>query len=201
VDDEPEVLEAISHLVKPIEAEVRTFSRADAFLSNFQDEGPGCLILDVRLPNMSGMELQSRLAEIGCKIPIIIVTGHADIRMAVEAVKKGALNFLEKPFRPQELFEEIQKALRSDTERWQRHDEEQSLEKKLGLLKSGEREVLDRIMEGKTNEEIARELDLSVRGVEARRAKAMRTLRVDSKSELMRMLRSPASCPAPKFSE
>jgi two-component system, LuxR family, response regulator FixJ len=189
VDDEPEVLEAISHLVKPIEAEVKTYSRADDFLSDFQGDGPGCLVLDVRLPGMSGMELQERLIQARCQMPIIIISGHADIRMAVDAVKAGAVNFLEKPFRPQELFEEIQKTLRSDIERWQHRDEEQSLERKLAVLKAGEREVLDLIMQGKTNEEIARELQLSVRGVEARRAKAMRTLRVDSKSELVRLLR------------
>jgi RNA polymerase sigma factor (sigma-70 family) len=193
VDDEPEVLEAVSHLVKPIEATVKTYARADQFLVEFKDEGPSCLILDVRMPVMSGIELQKRLAESGCRLPIIIVTGHADVRMAVDAVKAGAVNFLEKPFRPQELFEEIQKTIRADIEAWQRRDEEQNLERKLATLKVGEREVLDLIMQGKTNEEIAKELQLSVRGVEARRAKAMKTLRVDSKSELMRMLRGPAS--------
>jgi RNA polymerase sigma factor (sigma-70 family) len=198
VDDEPEVLEAVSHLVKPIEAEVKTYARADQFLSEFKDEGPGCLILDVRMPVMSGIELQNRLVESGCRLPIIIVTGHADVRMAVDAVKAGAVNFLEKPFRPQELFEEIQKTIRADIDAWQRRDEEQNLERKLAALKAGEREVLDLIMQGKTNEEIAKELELSVRGVEARRAKAMKTLRVDSKSELMRMLRGPASRFSPK---
>jgi RNA polymerase sigma factor (sigma-70 family) len=118
--------------------------------------------------------------------------------MAVDAVKAGAVNFLEKPFRPQELFEEIQKTIRADIDAWQRRDEEQNLERKLAALKAGEREVLDLIMQGKTNEEIAKELELSVRGVEARRAKAMKTLRVDSKSELMRMLRGPASRFSPK---
>lgn len=199
VDDEPEVLEAIAHLVKPIEAKVETFSRADDFLSDFHDDGPGCLVLDVRMPGMSGMELQTRLARAGSQIPIIIVTGHADIRMAVDAVKSGAASFLEKPFRPQELFEEIQKTLRADIEAWQRREEEQSLERKLALLKAGERAVLDLIRDGKTNEEIAEELQLSIRGVEARRAKAMETLRVDSKTELIRLLRisSPRKSPKP----
>jgi two-component system, LuxR family, response regulator FixJ len=190
VDDEPQVLEAISHLVEPIEAEVRSFSNGNDFLCNFADDGPGCLVLDARLPGMSGMEIQSRLAESGCQIPIIIVTGHADVRMAVDAVRAGAVNFLEKPFRPQELFEEIQKALRADIESWKHRDEEQSLERKLAMLKAGEREVLDLIVQGKTNEEIAQELALSVRGVEARRAKAMKVLHVSSKSELLRLMRS-----------
>jgi FixJ family two-component response regulator len=142
------------------------------------------------MPGMSGLELQSRLAQAGSQIPIIIVTGHADVRMAVDAVKAGATNFFEKPFRPQELFDEIQKTLRKDVENWRRRDEEQNVERKLSMLKVGEREVVDLIMDGKTNEEIASELQLSVRGVEARRAKAMRTLRVDSKAELVQLLRS-----------
>ncbi len=189
VDDEPEVLEAVAHLVKPIEAEVRTFSRADDFLNDFADDGPACLVLDVRLPGMSGMELQARMNQAGIPIPILIVTGHADIRMAVEAVKAGAVNFLEKPFRPQELFEEIQKSLRLDIERWKRHVEVQNVERKLAVVTPREREVLDLIAQGKNNDEIAQELQISVRGVEAQRAKAMRTLRIDSKSELMQLLR------------
>jgi FixJ family two-component response regulator len=196
VDDEPQVLEAISHLVKPIEAEVRTFSHADHFLAGFADAGPGCLVLDVRLPGMSGMELQSRLAQAGCHIPIIMLTGHADIRMAVDSVKRGAVNFLEKPFRPQELFEEIQTALRADVENWKRRDEEQSLERKLAQLTPGERAVLERIAQAKTNDEIAAELELSVRGVEARRAKAMKTLAINSKSELLQLLRGDLPCRA-----
>jgi two-component system, LuxR family, response regulator FixJ len=189
VDDEPQVLEAISHLIKPFGMEVKKFSRADDFLSSFQYEGPACLVLDVRMPGMSGMELLSRLSQMNCKIPVIFITGHADVQMAVDAVKSGAVNFLEKPFLPQELFDEIQKALRADIEAWQRRADEYNIEKKLALLKAGEREVLDLIREGKTNEEIAKDLNLSVRGVEARRAKAMKTLRVDSKTELLQMLR------------
>ena len=190
VDDDPQVLEAIAHLVEPFGVQVETFCRADDFLRNYRADGPACLVLDVRMPGMSGLELQSKLVQAGRRIPIIIVTGHADIRMAVDTMKTGAANFLEKPFRPQELFDEIQKALRADEETWKHRDQEQSIERKLALLKSGEREVLKLIVNGKTNEEIAEELQLSVRGVEARRAKAMRTLRVDSKTELLQLLRT-----------
>lgn len=189
VDDEPQVLEAIAHLVQPIGAEVKTYSRADEFLSDFKDDGPGCLVLDVRMPGMSGLELQARLKENGCDMPLVIVTGHADVRMAVDAVKAGAAGFLEKPFRPQELFDQIQKSLRADAEAWRSREEGQNVERKLRHLKAGEREVLALIAKGKTNEQIAEELHLSVRGVEARRAKAMKTLRVDSKAELLRVLR------------
>jgi two-component system, LuxR family, response regulator FixJ len=193
VDHEPQVLRSITLLVKPIGAKIRTFTRADNFLNNFHYEGPGCLVLDVFLPDMSGMELQSRLTQAKCQIPIIIITGHADIRMAVDAMKAGAVNFFEKPFRPQDLFKEIQKSLRNDIEVWKRIEEVQSLERKLAILKTGEREVLHLIQEGKTNREIAQELQLSVRGVETRRAKAMKTLRIDSKAELMKFMRISSS--------
>ena len=189
VDDESQVLDEITHLVEPIGANVETFSRADDFLSKFLNDGPACLVLDVRMPGMSGLELQARLTQAGCQIPIIIVSSHADVRMAVEAMKAGAADFLEKPFRPQELFDGIQKLLRMDIESWQHREEKQSIEQKLVFLKAGEREVLNLIMEGNTNEKIAKKLKLSIRGVEARRAKAMKTLRVDSKTELMQLLR------------
>jgi two-component system, LuxR family, response regulator FixJ len=192
VDEERQVHEAITRLVKPIGADVKTFSGADDFLSDFHDDGPACLILAVRIPGMSGLELQSRLVEAGCQIPVIFVTGDADIRMAVDAMKAGAAHFFEKPFRPQELFEEIQKSLRTSVEAWHRRDEQQGIASKVALLKRGEREVLDLILQGKTNNKIARELQLSVRGVEARRAKVMKTLRVESKSGLIRLLRIPA---------
>jgi two-component system, LuxR family, response regulator FixJ len=194
VGHEPQVLQSITLLVKPIGAKIRTFTRADKFLNSFHYEGPGCLVLDVFLPGMSGMELQMRLTQAKCQIPIIIIAGHADIRMAVDAMKAGAVNFLEKPFRPQELFEEIQKSLRTDIEVWKCSKEVQCLERKLAILKTGEREVLKLIQEGKTNKEIAQELQLSIRGVEARRAKAMKTLRIDSKTELMKFMRISSSC-------
>lgn len=189
IDDEPDVLETVAALVRPIGAGVETFATAEDFLSSFQHDGPSCLVLDVRLPGMSGLELQKRLSRAACTMPVIIITGYADVRMALDAIQGGAANFFEKPFRMQELFDQIQKSLREDSEWWRRHDEEQGVERRFSLLKAGERAVLERVAEGKTNEEIAGELELSVRGVEARRAKAMKALRVDSKAELMRLLR------------
>jgi FixJ family two-component response regulator len=189
IDDEPDVLDTVGALVRPIGADLRTFSSAEDFLSAFQHDGPSCLLLDVRLPGMSGLELQKKLVQADCTIPIIIMTGYADVRMALDAIRGGAVNFFEKPFRMQELFDQIQRSLRDENEWWRRNDEEQSVERRLALLKAGERAVLDHLAEGKTNEEIARDLQLSVRGVEARRAKAMKTLRVDSKTDLMQLLR------------
>jgi two-component system, LuxR family, response regulator FixJ len=189
VDDDPLVLDTIAELVKPIGGRVEIFTRAEDFLDNYQADGPGCLVLDVRMPGMSGLELQSQLIEAGRQIPIIFVTGYADVRMAVDALKAGAINIFEKPFRPQELFDEIQIAIRMDEETWKQRDEEKNIEQKLTLLKPGEHDVIKLIVEGKTNAEIAADLQLSVRGVEVRRAKAMKTLRVDSKAELLRLMR------------
>jgi FixJ family two-component response regulator len=189
IDDEPDILDTIAALVRPIGANLQTFATAEEFLSSFQYDGPSCLLLDVRLPGMSGLELQNSLAQADCTMPVIIMTGYADVRMALDAIRGGAVNFFEKPFRMQELFDQIQKSLHDDREWWRRHDEEQGVERRFSSLKAGERAVLDLVAEGKTNEEIASELQLSVRGVEARRAKAMKTLRVDSKTELMRLLR------------
>jgi two-component system, LuxR family, response regulator FixJ len=189
VDRELQTLEAITQLINPLEAEVFTYSRVEDFLREFDYKGPACLVLDVRLPDMSGLVLQSKLAQAGCKIPVIIITGDADVRMAVDAMKAGAVNFFEKPFRPHDLFEQIQKTLRADIEIWQRIAEEQSIERKLETLDRRQREVLDLVAAGMSNEEIAQKLHLSVRGIEARRAKAMKILRVDSKSELLELLR------------
>jgi len=175
--------------VKPTAARVMAFQSADDFLKTFKPTGPSCLVLDVRMPGMSGLELQTRLAQSGVGIPIIIVTGHADIKMAVDSVKSGALNFLEKPFRPQELFDEVQRAIRIDQNAWRRREEEKSVAAKLAMLKPGERAVLDLIINGKGNTEIAQQLQMSIRGVEARRAKAMKKLGVSTKQELVQLLR------------
>jgi FixJ family two-component response regulator len=189
VDDEAQILDLIAYLVRPIEANVVVFSRADDFLANFRYEGPACLVLDIRMPGMSGLELQAKLVQANCRIPVVFITGYADVKMAVDALKSGARSFFEKPFRPQELFDEIQKILRAEIDSWNRREAEQNVRRRLDFLTAGEREVLNLIAAGNTNEEVAEKLQLSVRGVEARRAKAMKTLRGDSKAELMTLLK------------
>jgi FixJ family two-component response regulator len=188
VDDDPVILKSIARLVEPTGIKVKTFSRVDDFLDRYKADGPGCLVLDMWMPGMSGRKLQSLLAERDHNIPIIFVTDNANVRMAVDALKAGAVNFFEKPYPPQELFEEIQSAIRADIEAWEHREEEQKIEDKLALLKIGEREVMELIMKGNSNKEIAKILQLSVRGVEARRAKAKKTLHIHSKSELRQLL-------------
>ena len=123
VDDDLAILRLLTELVKAMGLEVNAHESAEEFLETYKASGPGCLVLDVRVRGMSGMELQRELAAAGSTLPIVFITGHADVRMAVEAMERGAFGFLEKPFRPQELCEKIQSAVRLDVEAWRRREE------------------------------------------------------------------------------
>ena len=124
VDDDPAILRVLAELVKALKLDVEAHPSAEEFLESYSASGPACLVLDVRVPGMSGMELQRHLTAAGNTLPIIFITGYADVRMAVEAMERGAFGFLEKPFRAQELCEKIQSAVRSDVETWQRREEQ-----------------------------------------------------------------------------
>ena len=126
VDDDPAVVRLLAALVEAIGLHVEAYQSAEEFLEAYQACGPGCLVLDVRVPGMSGMELQRQLTAAGNTLPIVFVTGHADVRMAVEAMERGAFGFLEKPFRPQELCDKIQIAVRLDMEAWRCREEQGS---------------------------------------------------------------------------
>ena len=134
VDDDPAIIRLLTELVKAIGLNVEAYESAEEFLEAYQASGPGCLVLDVRVPGMSGMELQKQLTAAGSTLPIIFITGHADVRMAVEAMERGAFGFLEKPFRPQELCEKIQSAVRLDVEAWRRREEQESADRRLAQL-------------------------------------------------------------------
>ena len=188
VDDDPAVIRLLAELAKALDLPVEAYQSADAFLAAYRASGPGCLVLDVRVPGMSGMELQKRLTAAGNALPIIFITGHADVRMAVEAMERGAFGFLEKPFRPQELCDKIQSAVRLDVEAWQRRKKQERAAAQLALLTPAERKVADRVIAGQTNKMIAQELGLSTRTVEAHRASLMRRLRTKSRTELVRIV-------------
>jgi FixJ family two-component response regulator len=141
------------------------------------------------MPGMNGLELQKELGRQGATLPIILITGHADVRMAVEAMKAGAFEFLEKPFRMQVLCEKIQAAVKFDKETWRQRKQRESAESRLGSLTPAERQVLERVVDGKTNKDIAAELDLSLRAVEDRRARMMKRLQVKSRAELLKLLK------------
>jgi FixJ family two-component response regulator len=197
VDDDPAVTRLLADLVKAIGLEVAAYRSAEEFLEACQPSGPGCLVLDVRVPGMSGMELQKQLTAAGSTLPIIFVTGHADVRMAVEAMERGAFGFLEKPFRPQELCEKIAAAVRLDSEAWRRREEQQAAAGRLAQLTPAQRKVADRVVAGKTNKMIAQELGLSIRTVEAHRAGLMQRLGIGSRTELVGLMAAVrGECPA-----
>ena len=149
---------------------------------------PGCLVLDVRMPGISGLELQQRLTDMESTLPIIFVTAHGDIPMAVEAVKAGAVDFIQKPFRDQELLDKIQRALEQNRGRRETRTDRQAIESRLAELTPREREVLELVVVGKANKVIAAELGISQRTVEIHRARVMQKMHADSLSELVRMV-------------
>lgn len=187
VDDDPAILGALTDLIELIDLRPETYDSAAAFLEAYEPRGPACLVLDIRMPGMSGLELQKKLNDSGATLPIIVITGHGDIRMAVEAMSAGAFNFLEKPFRTQELCDNIQDAVRLDEEAWGKRQQRQEADKRISSLTAAERTVMDQVVAGKTNKMIAEELGLSVRAIEDRRARMMRKLRVRSRADLLEL--------------
>lgn len=185
VDDDLSVTQTIAELVEMMGYEPRVYPSARAFLDGYQRTGPACLVLDVRMPGMSGLELQKRLAAGQGGLPVIIITGHGDVRMAVQAIQAGAAEFLEKPFRTQELSDAITTAIRRDLAAWQRRLHTARVAEQLDRLTAAEREVMELILAGKTNHMMAVELKLSVRAIEDRRSRMMRKLGLRSRAELI----------------
>lgn len=185
VDDDPGVRDSIRELVESVGLHAESYASAQAFLEEFQAERPGCLVLDVRMAKMSGLMLQEELNEKGARIPIIMITGHADVPMAVHALKAGAVDFVQKPYRNQMLLDSINNALTMDTNARSSHEETRLRERRLATLTGREREVLDELLAGNASKEIARALGISPRTVEAHRHNMLRKLGVGSVKELM----------------
>ncbi len=192
VDDDPMIVAALKELVGLLGLNCASYRSAAEFLESYRPTGPGCLVLDVRMPGMSGLELQKELTARGIDLPTIIITGFADVRIAVEAMKAGAVEFLEKPFRTQELCDHIQRAVKLDVANWQQRQERAKVQRHLSALTRAEKQVLALILAGKTNRLMAGELDLSVRTIEDRRARLMRKLGVRSRAELIELMRTDA---------
>lgn len=188
VDDDNEVREAIGLLMDSVGLASERYDSAWAYLACFDPARPGCLVLDVRMRHMSGLELQERLAEEPIHPPIIIITGHGDVPMAVRAVKNGAVDFIEKPFNDQALLDAVHRALDIDAEQRGHAEEISDINERLERLTKREREVLEQIIDGKRNKVIAVDLGISQSTVEAHRAKVMEKLEARSLSELMRMM-------------
>lgn len=188
VEDDPAVRETLTDLVTGISLQVECFSSAEEFLDSYDLLQPGCLVLDVRMPGMNGIELQEKLVAEKCLLPIIVITGHGDVPMTVRAMKQGAFDFFEKPYRPSQLLESITKAIQLDASQRQKQLKRREIETMLQRLTTEERDVLRGIVAGRTNEAIAELLDVSLRTVQYRRASLMKKLDVESKSDLLDML-------------
>ena len=187
VDDDQAMRNSLKWLIESVGMNVETFASADAFIRNYYPGRAGCLLLDVRMPGMSGLELQEHFLEHQIRIPIIIITGHGDVPMAVRAMKAGAVDFIEKPFNDELLLESIRNALNRDAE--QRHLQAQRSEiaSRLAHLTSREHQVMEMVTDGRSNKEIALELNVSAKTVEAHRARVMEKMQANSLADLVKM--------------
>jgi two-component system response regulator FixJ len=187
IDDDEAVRESLGFLLRTAKFDVHTYDSAVAFLSALPDAGAGCIITDVRMPEMSGIDLLRRLKELGVNTPVIVITGHGDVPLAVEAMKIGAVDFLEKPFDDDALLTSVRAALgRAEQER-HRDSERSEMQERLATLSAREREVLDGLVAGLPNKTIAYDLGISPRTVEIYRANVMTKMKAASLSELVRM--------------
>jgi FixJ family two-component response regulator len=166
----------------------QTYSSADAFLEAYDPKLSGCLVVDVRLPGMSGLELQEKLVRDGIKLPLIIITGHGDVPMAVQAMKMGAINFIEKPFRDQVLLDNIQKAIDFDAQTRSEQSKYVELKRKLELLTTREKEIMNLLVTGKPNKAIAFELGISQKTVDFHRSNILKKMNIQSVVELVHLL-------------
>jgi len=188
VDDDASVRAAVEDLLASVGLDTRSYVSAADFLERARLEAPGCLVLDVRMPGMNGLDLQQELQRRGLVLPIIFITGHGDIPMSVRAMKQGALEFLTKPFRDQDLLDAIDQALRKAQDAHAQRRQLQDLQSRLDTLNDGERAVLARVVTGLLNKQIAAQLGVSEITVKVRRAALMRKLQAGSLAELVKMV-------------
>jgi len=188
IDDDIDVRQSLAFLLSTAGLAVCVHESAVAFLKALPDIQPGCVVTDIRMPEMDGLELQRRLVELNAGLPVIVMTGHGDVPMAVEAMKAGAVDFIEKPFHDETLLSAIRSALDSHARNREREERVVAIRKQLDALSSREREVLQGLAAGKANKVIAYDLGISARTVEVYRANVMTKMQADSLSELVRMV-------------
>ena len=187
IDDDPSMLRYLSDLVSTINYKARTYESANDFLNHYEDDGIGCLILDLRLPGISGLELQQQLASNNIDLPVIMISGFGDISTAVKAMKAGVLDFLEKPFKGQDLLDRIHNAVnKHKADRARSSDQNKTLER-IHSLTRREKEVMDLVVKGMLNKDIARDLGISIKTVEVHRANVMDKMKVHSVADLVRL--------------
>ena len=196
VDDEPDVRAALGMLIKSVGLKPEIYENPQAYLDAYDPDRPGCLVLDMRMPGMSGLDLQEKLTSMGLHPPIIMISGHGEIPNAVQAVQSGAVDFLQKPVSDQLLLDRIQQALRLDTENRKRFYERHELETRYTTLTPREREVMQGVIAGKLNKIIADELSVSTRTVEIHRAHVMEKMQAGSLSALVNMSSQIEECKA-----
>ena len=187
IDDDEALRESLAFLLRSAALEVRSFDSAKAFLNELPDAALGCVISDVRMPDMSGIELLRRLKELKIAVPVIVITGHGDIALAVEAMKIGAVDFFEKPFNDDLLVASVRAALRQQEDQTRRDVKRTEIEHRISTLSRREKDVLAGLIEGRANKQIAFDLGISPRTVEIYRANLMNKMQADSLSELVRM--------------
>lgn len=187
VDDDPDVRAAVGLLLETENFRVSTFADAHGLLAAVDEQTPGCALLDVRLPDMDGLSLQREMRRRGLRMPVVFITGHGDIPMAVRAVNEGALDFLEKPFRDDSLIEAVRHALATDEDQRAGAAETLKVEQRLATLTPRERQVLEGLLDGKPNKLIAFDLEVSVRTIEIHRGNLMHKMGAKSASHLARL--------------
>jgi len=185
VDDDPSIQRSLRRLLESVGLNSECYSSAQDFIERRNADAPGCLLLDVRMPGLSGLELQDHLRSEACMLPIIFVTGYGDVPMTARAMKAGAIDFLQKPFNEQELLEAIERALTRNCQMRQEQAERRKVQMRLRLLTPREQEVLERVVAGKTNKEIAAEFGITEKTIKVHRARVMEKMQADSLAQLV----------------
>ncbi len=188
VDDEEHMRETVEILLRSVSLKARSFSSGTAFLSEFTVEGPGCIIVDVRMPEMSGLELLRLIREKNIDLPVIMMTGHADVELAINAFREGAFDFIEKPFSASAMIDLVQRALKASRNRFEIESEKSYIRSKVDDLSDREKEVLSMIVTGSSSKEIGRELGISPRTAEHHRMSVIQKMGAGSAIELASMM-------------
>ena len=194
IDDDDAVRFSLRLLLETEGLKVADYVSADAFLMSYSSSEPGCIVSDIQMPGLSGLELQETLGTRGIHLPIIMLTGHADVPSAVRSLKAGAVDFIEKPFAPQRLLDQVRAALAMDSQRHEELAQRARLEALLAVLTPREREVLDCVAVGHSNKVVAIDLGISERTVELHRSRGMKKLKVRTVADLVRLLPEQTGC-------